>query len=372
MIFGKKQKKDKKEAKIDETKEQTKSSRAEPYEIRVMPPKFHQYLVKSGGGGFPKWLIFGLIGFVVLVGIGIGAYYLLISTRPPSQPPTRTNTNQPAVNTNQANTNTNANVNENINANVNANENINTNENVNLNENVNANTNVNTNTNVNINTNTNANTNVNKPPETELDYFSSQDSDRDGLTDVEENLYETEIRRPDTDADGFVDGQEIINGYNPKAAGSSLLANSGLVNTYSNPTFNYQILYLATWVARPTDQSLQEIIFQSATGERVVVLVEENPDNLSLAEWYLNQSPLSSISDLTSKTTRKGYQVLLSPDKLTYYLVDQKDLARIYVINYQIDNKTSINFLTTFEMMVNSFELAEVAETEETATETEG
>ncbi len=355
MIFGKKQKKDKEP---EEKTKQPKSSSSEPYEIRVMPPKFHQYLVKSGGG-LPKWLIFGLIGFVVVVGLGIGAYYLLISSRPPSQPPTGTNTNQPAVNTNQANTNTNAN--ENINVNVNENVNANENTDVNVNENVNA--------------NTNANTNINQPSETDLNYFSSQDSDRDGLTDVEEKLYGTEIRRPDTDADGFVDGQEIINGFNPKAAGSSLLKNSGLVNTYSNPIFNYQILYLATWVARPTDQSLQEIIFQSATGERVVVMVEDNPDNLGLAEWYLQQSQLSNISDLETETTRKGYQALISPDKLTYYLVDQQDLSTVYIINYQIDNKTSINFLTTFEMMVNSFELVEAAETEETeeiVPETEG
>ncbi|MBD3359474.1 MAG: hypothetical protein GF365_02090 [Candidatus Buchananbacteria bacterium] len=372
MIFGKKQKKEKK-SKQEEKNEKPKSSRAEPYEIRVMPPKFHEYLTQSKGG-VPKWLIFAGIGFVVLAGIGIGAYYLLIATRPPSQPPARTNTNQPTVNTNQANTN--ANANENANTNINENINVNENANINVNENVNANVNVNTNVNENVNANenvnTNANININQPPETDLDYFSSQDSDRDGLTDVEENLYETEIRRPDTDADGFVDGQEIINGFNPKAAGSSLLMNSGLVNTYSNPTFNYQILYLATWVARPTDQSLQEIVFQSATGERVVVLVEANPDNLSLPEWYLQQSSLSNISDLESETTRKGYQVLISPDKLTYYLVDQQDLSTVYIINYQIDNKTSINFLTTFKMMVNSFELAEATETEETATETEG
>lgn len=371
MIFGKKQKKEDKPKQTDKSAQATKP-RAEPYEIRVMPPKFHQYLVKSksGGGGIPKWLILGVIGIVVLAGIGFGAYYLISSTKQPTQPQPRINTNQPLANTNQANANTNAD------ENINANENINENENVNANanENINTNENTNVNTNVNTNTNTNANTNVNQPPEEpEQAYFSSQDSDKDGLTDLEEDLYETEKRKPDTDADGFVDGQELINGYNPKAAGSSLLANSGMVNTYSNPTFNYQILYIATWVARPTDQSLQEIIFQSATGERVVVLVEDNTDNLNLAEWYLRQSPLSNISDLGKETTLQGYQALISPDKLTYYLVDSQDLSKVYIINYQIDNKTSINFLTTFAMMVNSFEIKEITETEQpTDTGTEG
>ena len=35
----------------------------------------------------------------------------------------------------------------------------------------------------------------------------------------------------------FLDGQELANGYNPKAAGDSLLETSGLVNKYQNPVF---------------------------------------------------------------------------------------------------------------------------------------
>ncbi|MCD4762156.1 OmpA family protein, partial [bacterium] len=41
--------------------------------------------------------------------------------------------------------------------------------------------------------------------------------DGDGLTDYEEEfIYHTLVWQEDTDGDGFNDGEEIKNGYNPK------------------------------------------------------------------------------------------------------------------------------------------------------------
>jgi hypothetical protein len=46
------------------------------------------------------------------------------------------------------------------------------------------------------------------------------DSDNDGLTDWEEiNIYFTDPDNPDTDGDGFLDGDEVKNGYNPNGPG---------------------------------------------------------------------------------------------------------------------------------------------------------
>lgn len=44
---------------------------------------------------------------------------------------------------------------------------------------------------------------------------SKDDFDNDGLTDEEEKLYGTDWRRPDSDGDGYLDGEEIASGYNP-------------------------------------------------------------------------------------------------------------------------------------------------------------
>jgi len=43
----------------------------------------------------------------------------------------------------------------------------------------------------------------------------SIDSDNDGLKDWQENLYRTDANNPDTDGDGYLDGEEIDSGHNP-------------------------------------------------------------------------------------------------------------------------------------------------------------
>ncbi|MBP7992158.1 MAG: hypothetical protein KAZ30_00720 [Candidatus Magasanikbacteria bacterium] len=52
-------------------------------------------------------------------------------------------------------------------------------------------------------------------------YFGEgDDTDGDGVPDQKEiNVYQTDPNKVDTDGDGFNDGVEIINGYNPKALG---------------------------------------------------------------------------------------------------------------------------------------------------------
>lgn len=41
------------------------------------------------------------------------------------------------------------------------------------------------------------------------------DHDHDGLADWEEELYGTDPNNPDTDGDGYLDGEEVASGYNP-------------------------------------------------------------------------------------------------------------------------------------------------------------
>jgi len=322
----------------------------EPYEIHVMPTKFQKYLaVKKRGLG--RFILVLVIILLVLAGLAFGAfYYLMPSQKVPVQLP-KLNLNQaPPVNLNQ-------NLNQAVNKNQNINANMNENANANANQNVNANENVNVNANANANLNENINLNINAAPPVALNYSSSVDSDNDQLTDAEEDLYGTEKRKPDTDEDGYIDGQELINLFNPKAAGNSLLEISGLVNKHTNPIFNYEILHPSAWLARPTDQSLSEVIFQSTTGEYIEVLVQDNPDKLDLVQWYLKQSPLADLNQLKRQVTKQGYDELISPDQLTHYLVDKNNPDKVYVLSYNIGNKTRVNFLTTFKMMLSSFKL---------------
>jgi len=45
------------------------------------------------------------------------------------------------------------------------------------------------------------------------------DTDQDGLNDYLESIYGTSLFNPDTDGDGYLDGEEVENGYNPLGEG---------------------------------------------------------------------------------------------------------------------------------------------------------
>ncbi len=342
-------------------KPQTESkTKLEPYEIHVMPVKFHKYLAPKKTK-FGRYLLIGVIILIFVAASGLAAYYFFVVLQQGTQPILNTNF-QPVLNTNNnANQNQNLNMtNENLNAeNINAdlNTNINANLNANINTNANLNTNINANENANSNVNTNINLNTNETSPAISTHFSSPDADRDGLTDIEELLYGTEKNMPDTDADGFLDGSELINLFNPLAGSGSLLVTSGLVNTYENPVFNYQIYYPAKWMARPVDQSLKEVVFQSGTDEYVSVLVQDNPDQLALVNWFLTIEPNANLNLMEKSTTKGAMEALLSVDKLTTYFYSDKTPDEVYIVNYNINNRTQINWQTTYEMMVNSLSI---------------
>ena len=53
--------------------------------------------------------------------------------------------------------------------------------------------------------------------EKEVDRFA--DNDKDGLNNQDEEYYHTDPNNPDTDGDGYIDGEEVMSGYNPLGAG---------------------------------------------------------------------------------------------------------------------------------------------------------
>lgn len=60
----------------------------------------------------------------------------------------------------------------------------------------------------------------------------NKDSDNDGLTDQMESFYGTIATNPDTDGDGYKDGEEVQNGYNPAGPGKLPSSNE---NTLISP-----------------------------------------------------------------------------------------------------------------------------------------
>ncbi|OQX71182.1 hypothetical protein B6D52_02385 [Candidatus Parcubacteria bacterium 4484_255] len=181
---------------------------------------------------------------------------------------------------------------------------------------------------------------------------SSADDDNDGLTNIEEAIFRTEINNPDSDADSMPDGQEILALMDPLTE-SDKIATSGMINIYTNPTFAYSFFYPASWLARAIPETNnQEVLVITNTGEFFSVTVENNPEKLNPKDWYLRQAP-DVDSDLLFETVVNNQSAIWSQDHLTIY-ISKED--KVYILSYMVGTSEEANFKSTFQMLINSFQ----------------
>lgn len=180
------------------------------------------------------------------------------------------------------------------------------------------------------------------------------DTDADGLTDTEEALFGTDKNSPDTDADTYPDPEEITNGYSPIAAGEKL-ADGALFKTYTNPTYGYKAPYPTAWRADALDQTNKQVLFISDTDEFFEILVEENPENLPVVDWYRGLSPALATVQL-SVSIVGGVPAVWSPTGKTLY--SAKD-GLVYVINYNNGAGDTVNWPFVFEYFYSHFEFGD-------------
>jgi hypothetical protein len=181
----------------------------------------------------------------------------------------------------------------------------------------------------------------------------SKDSDNDKLTDVEEALWGADPNRPDSDSDSFLDWDELLLLFDPSKGGGSKLAQSANARSYINPQLKYTLLVPSSWENRLLDPTnAMQVLFNSATGEFIGVMAQENFEGYATArEWYLSQYPSVKTGDL--RDVRTGTLAgIMSPDGLAAYFIDS---GYLYVISYNPGIREAVNFQTTYRMVVQSF-----------------
>lgn len=190
------------------------------------------------------------------------------------------------------------------------------------------------------------------PADTGLNLSLGQDSDNDGLTDLEEIILSTSSAAPDSDGDGYMDGSEVMNLYNPAGAGK--ITANGNIATYENKTFAYDLLYPAAWQTSVNggDDSL---MFKSADNQFVQVIVQPNVTKQTLDQWYMEQLGVLAISP-TDRVAGLNWQGLKSPDGLNIYLMDKKQ-NYIYNLTYNPGGSNILEYSNIFQLMLKSFNL---------------
>ncbi len=188
-----------------------------------------------------------------------------------------------------------------------------------------------------------------------------KDSDSDGLTDVEEQLiYKTNPNLPDTDSDGFLDGNEVFHRYNPGGTAPGTLLEAKLVQLYTNAD-GLEILYPATWTLDTTTpdtssfttQSVHSVVrFRAPSGEAIKLSAYDllTPEVLQafLLEWVTKQGGQEQV---IKTKTKDGNELYITRDQLKAFVSLGN---RPVLFEYETGTVGSIEYTQTFQMMMNS------------------
>lgn len=202
------------------------------------------------------------------------------------------------------------------------------------------------------NTNNNGNT---TPPPPPPPTSNNLDQDKDELSTEEELLFATDSNDADTDNDGYKDGVEIINLYNPLLSNQAL-KHSSLVKQFSNQTVKYLLLIPKNWLAETVDNNDLETTFtpDSSTGD-FMNLNAEIANQQSLQQWAQSQAGGNNLSSFTLGKESKisALQMKTSDEHIIFAKVNNYFIK----FTYHIDSASNPFFNSTFLMMLNSFSL---------------
>ncbi len=194
--------------------------------------------------------------------------------------------------------------------------------------------------------------------------INSQDSDADGLTDVEENVFGSLPTNPDTDADGYKDGNEVASGYNPTKAGTSRISDSPFIATQTTDfgTDDFSLLYPKDWQTSIIKAS-EQLLLTAPSGEIIKISVRVNQQALSALSWYLQDHPETSVSQLKLVDTLDGQLTgIYAPDSLAAYLTDASK-SKFYVFEYLTGRQSEIRYPAIFNMIIKSLKVLPKAAT---------
>ncbi|MFA5813914.1 MAG: hypothetical protein WC862_05410 [Patescibacteria group bacterium] len=186
----------------------------------------------------------------------------------------------------------------------------------------------------------------------------SVDLDADALTDIEEELFDTDSGEWDSDGDGYYDGQEVVNLYNPKGFAPIKLIDSGLIREYVNPTWQYRLYYPLGWEAAPVDPDAKQVLFSAITGDYVEVVASKIDAGKSFPDWFAEHAAGQRFEDLVNFSNRFQVSGLKRQDNLTAYFIKEDS---VYTMIYHPGAAGFIPFRQVAIMMMQSFRTAKTS-----------
>ncbi len=199
------------------------------------------------------------------------------------------------------------------------------------------------------------------------------DPDNDGLKNWEEEIYKTDKRDPDTDKDGYLDGEEVLSGYDPtKPAPDDAL--EGTDTSVPRPQPKNLTEFLAKSIVEKISSGEIKPIENSDTAPDSVLLNNEEILNDTLIkiaekaeeEFVLPIVPDSEIKISNTKTTKE--QAIAYITKISQILGEDNEYSKlqkseaeiiqdtIITKNYK-EIETAINFYDTSIKNIKNIEV---------------
>lgn len=208
-----------------------------------------------------------------------------------------------------------------------------------------------------------ASTSINLPSVGLATVQSDTDTDQDGLTDAEEQIFSTSAAVPDTDSDNFLDGAEVANLYDPALAGA-LLEVSPQIKVARNATQGYQFLIPALWTTTSLTPTGEEFIIRTNDGtESFTINIYPNEDRMTPVQWYQDQEPAADLNQFNNFSNEAGWNGIQSIDGRVVIAVfgstEPGARAFVYVMHYDVGSDNLLRFPSIWEMMLQSLTLLE-------------
>ncbi|MBI4427130.1 MAG: hypothetical protein HY569_01435 [Candidatus Magasanikbacteria bacterium] len=181
---------------------------------------------------------------------------------------------------------------------------------------------------------------------------NSADIDSDSITDLEEEVFGTDSGTWDTDGDGYYDGQELFNLYNPAGIAPMKLIDSGLAKEYVNPAWQYRVFYPAQWQVGEVDDEKKAVLFSAITGDYVEIFVSPKNFGETFEDWFAREAVGQNYADLQPFVNRFQEGGWKRTDDLTAYFITD---SVVFALVYNPGVTDSIPFRHIMQMMVQSF-----------------
>ncbi|OGH71864.1 MAG: hypothetical protein A2921_03305 [Candidatus Magasanikbacteria bacterium RIFCSPLOWO2_01_FULL_43_20b] len=181
---------------------------------------------------------------------------------------------------------------------------------------------------------------------------NSADIDSDSMTDLEEEVFGTDSGTWDTDGDGYYDGQELFNLYNPAGVAPMKIIDSGLAKEYVNPIWQYRVYYPAQWQVGEVDDEKKAVLFSAITGDYVEVFVSPKDAAETFEDWFAREATGQSYADLQPFTNRFQEAGWKRSDDLTAYFITD---SAVLVLVYNPGVTDSVPFRHVMQMMSQGF-----------------